>query len=273
MAGEMMKTERTQYASVERDTDLSNLEFVSWEEVSPSLPADFRQPVWRHYGGRDRHDEAVFCLVRVLGHDYLLSAYLYDSSLPFERSHWVGDVCQSSSGKVIGHADTKDEVIGMLVDYARDVLSDEQAVIGCLNETDLEFVRQARDAGAAVSLVNNESERNKRVEIEIGSDLSTEEHPFRQGFLMMAYARPEGCEWNCWYHFNGLHAAVSRTRGITVDARKGFSVARIVEDSRTCDRCGEKVPLDEIQTVGFANGVCEDCVIPFLSGLPRGWCN
>lgn len=89
----------------------------------------------------------------------------------------------------------------------------------------------------------------------------------------MAYARSEDCEWNCWHHFNGLDAAVARTRGIAVDTRNGFPIARIVEDLRTCDRCGRKVPLDEIQTVGFANGVCGDCMMPFLSGLSRSWCN
>lgn len=158
------------YASTERDTDLSGLRFASWDEVAPVFADDFVQPAWYSYGGRCRHAEAVFCPVRVLGCDYLLSAYLYDPVLPYERSHWVGSVNQRSSSHAVGQADTKDEAIDMLVTYARDVLTDEQAVLACLNATDLEFVRQAKEAGATICMMNNDSEQNKSIEIEVGND-------------------------------------------------------------------------------------------------------
>lgn len=263
-------TKTRRYASTGQDTDLSSLGFGTWEEVSPQLPADFSSPIWMSYSS-DSHEEARFCHVRVLGCDYLLSTYLYGSSVGHPREEWLCDVSRRNSGQTVAHADTREVAIDLLAEYARTVLTDEDAVIGCLNETDLEFVRQARDAGATICLENDRSERNKRIEIEIGNDLSTEDHPFSQGFRMSAYARPEGCEWHCWYHFNGLHALVSRTRGIAVDASKGFSVARIVDQSRTCDMCGRRIPLDEIQTVGFANGACKACEIPFLSTLPNKW--
>ena len=258
------------YASAERDTELSSLEFVTWEEVSLRLPEDFSSPVWMSFDGA-RHGDALFCHVRVLGCDYLLSARPYDPEGGLSHEEWLCDVSRRNSGQTVASVDTRDEAIDTLSEYARTVLADEEAVIGCLNETDLEFVRQARDAGATICLENDRSECNKRIEIEIGNDLSTEDHPFSQGFRMSAYARPEGCAWHCWYHFNGLHAMASRTRGIAVDASKGFSVARIVDQSRTCDMCGRKIPLDEIQTVGFANGTCEACAIPFLSTLPDKW--
>lgn len=259
------------YASTAGDTDLSALEFSSWEEVSLLLPADFSTPAWMTYGDESACDGARFCFARVLGCDYLLSARPYGMRNGNPSPEWVCDVSRRSSGKAVAYVATEDEAIDRLADYARTVLADEGTVLGRLNGTDLEFVRQARAAGATICIENDGSERNNRIEIEIGNDLSTREHPFRKGFRMGAYARPEGCDWHCWYHFDGLGAAVSRTRGIAVDASKGFSVARIVDQSRTCDVCGRMIPLDEIETVGFANGTCAECVIPFLSTLPNKW--
>lgn len=265
------------YASTERDTDLDSISFSRWRDIEDAVPKNISRPIWfsGHLAPMQadelQDDEPLFCPVRVLGTNFLLAVspfQAYNESRP----HWTGDIHAHSHGQVVVKADTRDEAIARLIDYAKDIMTDEDAVIACLNATDREFLRQAREAGATVCLENNRSERDKGVTIEIRNDLSTDEHPFQQSFLLSAYARPEGCHWDCWYCFSGIDAPWSRQRGIEVDASKGFSVARIVEDTGTCDCCGKRIPVDEVETAGFANGTCKECNFVYHQKLRReGW--
>lgn len=262
------------YANTEGDTAPDTLEFVGWKMACAAAShAIVGDSYLRRSLEKEDDDGALFCAGRFLGTDCLLSVYPFCSFLS-QDDKWNCSVRFRSHSQVVDSAGTCDEAIDKLIAYARDVMLDESAVIEQLNDTDREFVRQAKAAGATVKLENNRSERNKGVEIVIGNDLSTGEHPFRQGFRLIAYARPEGCHWGCWYYFDGLDTPGSRQRGIDVDARKGFSVARIVEAAGTCDGCGKRIPIDEIRTVSFAGGSCKGCEPQLKERLqPAGWCS
>lgn len=268
------------YASTERDTDISAIDFLPWRELADAAPTSLRTPSWSlgrasdlTEGIRPGAEVPLFAFVRILGTDYILSTYQSQSCFDSDPE-WRCDVQSRICGYNIGSCETRDEACEKLRAYAMDVLADEAAVIACLNKTDMEFVRQAKEAGATVCFENNRSERDKEIEIEIRGDLSTDEHPFSQGFRISAYARPEGCHWGCWYYFAGLDVPYGRQRGIEVNARKGFSVARIVDDASRCDGCGRHVPVDELITVGFANASCPDCKESLKKKLqPRGWCD
>lgn len=268
------------YASTERDTDLGIVEFRPWEEIRNEIPPGVIPDLTLdnthnlHSDGTSNAEVPLFAVACILGTDYLLSVYKSHPDSDGNETCWQGGVQIRNQSWTAIRTYTREKAIDGILAYARDTLTDEEGVIECLRETDREFVRQARDAGASVTFMNDGSERNKLIEIRIGSDLSTDEHPFRQGFRLSAYARPEGCHWGCWYYFDGVDFPYSRQRGITVDARKGFSVARIVEDAGRCDGCGRSFHIDELRTVGFANASCPECREKLKGKFePKGWCD